>query len=139
MELELQANEALVNVTWAGQNGDMPQPVEFDSSNQDILTWVTEAVRSGSIPGITSDPDADFSDFVVEKLAATEVRPTNQVIIRPKTAFGDWGFDETREERLARQARERRERLSNEAQTAPEKEETPEEEVVTPKSAFERL
>jgi len=136
--MELQANEVLVNVTWAGQNGDMPQPVEFDASNQDILNWVTEAVQSGSIPGITSDPDADFSGFVVEKLAATEVRPTNQVIVRPKTAFGDWILGETREEWLERQARERRV-SSNLVQTASETEETPEEEIVTPKSAFERL
>lgn len=138
--MELQANEALVNVTWAGQNGDMPQPVEFDSSNQDILNWVTEAVQSGSIPGITSDPDADFSGFVVEKLAATEVRPTNQVIVRPKTAFGDWGLDETREERELRQARERRERpaTSQLDETSLHKTETPEEEPV-PKSAWERL
>jgi hypothetical protein len=132
--MELQANEALVNVTWAGQNGDMPQPVEFDASNQDILSWVTEAVQSGSIPGITPDPDADFSDFVVEKMAATEVRPTNQVIIRPKTAFGDWVLGETREEWELRQARERREKQQTQTPKAEALEEKP-----VPKSVWERL
>ena len=134
--MELQANEALVNVTWAGQNGDMPQPVEFDASNQDILSWVTEAVQSGSIPGIPSDPDADFSGFVVEKLAATEVRPTNQVIVRPKTAFGEWVLGETLEEWELRQARER---LENQQTQTPKVEVEVLEEKPTPKSAFERL
>lgn len=86
--MELQANEALLNVTWNGKNGDLSDPVEFDASTEDILQWVTEAVRGGGVQGIDIDPDADFSGFVVEKLSATEVRPFNQVVVRPKVSFG---------------------------------------------------
>lgn len=84
----LEPGQAKVNVTWAGQTGDLPDPIEFDASEADIRTWVTESVRSGSIPGIRADGAADFSDYVVERFNATADRPWNTVMIRPKTPFG---------------------------------------------------
>lgn len=86
--MELQETEARVNVTWSGNNGDMPEPVEFDASEANVRRWVTEAIQNGTIPGIPADPEVDLSNFVIERLAATEVRPFNQVLVRPKVSFG---------------------------------------------------
>lgn len=85
---DLTNTEATVNITWAGQNGDLPDPIHFDSSDTDIRTWVTEAVRAGSVPGIQADPNADFTDFVVDRFLATDDVPLNRCVIRPKTPFG---------------------------------------------------
>ncbi len=85
----IQVNEARVNITWAGQNGDLPDPVSFDATQGDVLQWVTEAVRNGDIPGIRADARADFHDFVVDRFAANEARPYNLIQVRPKTPFGN--------------------------------------------------
>lgn len=81
-------NEARVNVTWSGLNGDLPDPVLFQSTDAEIKAWVTEAVSSGSIPGIPADQNCDFSDFVVDRFSANETRPYNLIQVRPKTPFG---------------------------------------------------
>ena len=85
---DIKENEARLNVTWAGQNGDLPDPVFFQSTDGDVKNWVTEAVRAGSIPGIAADPNADFTDFVVDRFTATEARPYALIQIRAKTPFG---------------------------------------------------
>jgi hypothetical protein len=85
---EVRENEARVNVTWEGQNGDMPAPVARDSGDGDIKAWVTEAVQNGSIPGIAVDANANFTDFVVDRFDASAARPFNLIQIRPKTPFG---------------------------------------------------
>lgn len=87
---DLVATDARVNVTYAGENGDLPDPVHFDSPDSDVKAWVTEAVANGSIPGIPATLDADFGDFVVDRFAANEERPYNLIQIRPKTPFGFW-------------------------------------------------
>jgi hypothetical protein len=81
-------NEARVNVTWQGQNGDLADPVVYDATDGDIRQWVTEAVRTGGVPGIRSDANANFTDFVVERFPLTNDRPFNVIQIRPKTPFG---------------------------------------------------
>ena len=80
--------EARVNITWQGQNGDMPQPVYFDSLDGDVLRWVTEAVQHGGVPGIAADVRADFGAFVVDRFRANDTRPYNLIQVRPKTPFG---------------------------------------------------
>lgn len=85
---EIKDTEARVNVTWAGCNGDLPDPVFFQSTDGDVKNWVTEAVRTGGVPGIPADPRADFTDFVVDRFAATEARPYALIQIRAKTPFG---------------------------------------------------
>lgn len=87
MDNVINANEARLNVTWAGSNGDLPDPVPFDSGDGDIKAWATEAVRNG-VPGIPADATADFSDFVVDRFTATADVPVNRVLLRPKTPFG---------------------------------------------------
>lgn len=81
-------DEAKVNVTYGGCNGELPDPVLFESSDTDIRTWVTEALRTGGIPGIAAQPNADLTDFVIDRFVATEVRPAPYIMIRPKTPFG---------------------------------------------------
>jgi len=85
----IQEHEARVNVTFAGANGDLPDPVSFDATDGDIKQWVTEALRTGGIPGIQVTEDADLNDFVVDRFAKVEgVRPFNLLQLRPKTPFG---------------------------------------------------
>jgi hypothetical protein len=81
-------NEARVNITWAGQNGELPDPVAYDSPNHAVLTWATEAVQAGDVPGIRRDARAAFHDFVVDRFPASDVRPFNLIQVRPKTPFG---------------------------------------------------
>lgn len=85
---EIQNTQARVNVTFSGFNGDLPDPVIFQATDADIKAWVTEAVRTGGVPGIAAAPNADFSDFVVDRFAATDARPWNLLQLRPKTPFG---------------------------------------------------
>ena len=87
---DLVATDARVNVTYAGENGDLPDPVHFDAPDADVLLWVTEAVANGGIPGIPATPNADFDGFVVDRFAANEERPYNSIMVRPKTPFGFW-------------------------------------------------
>jgi len=81
-------NEARLNITWAGQNGDLPDPVPFDSTDGDVKQWVTEAVRTGSVAGVHTDPRANFRDFVVDRFGPNAARPYNLIQVRPKTPFG---------------------------------------------------
>ena len=85
---DIKDTEARVNVTYGGTLGDLPDPVMFQSTDADVKAWVTEAVRAGGIPGIAAAPNADFSDYVVDRFAASEVRPWNCIMLRPKTPFG---------------------------------------------------
>lgn len=84
----MEAFEAKVNITYKGQNGDMPDPVNFESTNGDILGFVAEAVQHGNVPGIAADPVADFRDFVVDRFASDATTPYNRLMVRPKTPFG---------------------------------------------------
>jgi hypothetical protein len=83
----VQPHEARVNVTYAGQNGDLPDPVSFDATDGDVKQWLTEAISNGGIPGIP-EVQADLRDFVVDRFTATETRPYNLLQVRPKTPFG---------------------------------------------------
>ena len=78
--------QATLNITWAGQNGDLPNPIAFDAPDADIRRWAAEAVRAG-IPGISADAGVSFRDFVVERFSATHDLP-NRVVLRPETPFG---------------------------------------------------
>jgi len=85
---DIKDTEACVNITYGGKNGDLRDPVFFQSTDDDVRNWVTEAVRTGSVPGLDAAPNADFSDFVVDRFVTTEARPWNLIQLRPKTPFG---------------------------------------------------
>lgn len=82
----LETAHAVLNITWAGQNGDLPDPILYDSTDTEIRQWATEAVRQG-VPGIAADATVNFTDFVVERFQKTGDLP-NRVVLRPKTPFG---------------------------------------------------
>jgi len=84
----IEAHEARVNITWAGQNGDLPDPVRYDAGDGDVRGWVAEAIRGGSVPGIPADAGIDLTNHIVEKYPANDARPYNLIQVRPKTAFG---------------------------------------------------
>ena len=88
-ELELAAAEdyASLNITYNGQQGNLPDPIAFDASNEDILAMAQEAIRAGGVPGITADPRAVLTDFIVKPYAARDGLP-NRIVIRPSTPFG---------------------------------------------------
>jgi hypothetical protein len=85
---DIQDTEARVNVTHGGWNGDLPAPVMRQATDADIKAWVTEAVRTGGVPGIPADPNADFTDFVIDRHGPNEVRTWSAYFVRPKTPFG---------------------------------------------------
>ncbi len=89
----MREDEARVNITYSGSNGDLPDPVPFESTDGDLKQWVTEALRGGDIPGIAPNANVDLNDFVVDRFAASEARPFNLIQIRPKTPFGFAGCE----------------------------------------------
>jgi len=84
----IETYEAILNITWSGQNGDLPDPIAFDASDTDIKAWAAEAVTNGGIPGVVADTNADFDDFVVDRFGASNEIPYARVFLRPKTPFG---------------------------------------------------
>jgi hypothetical protein len=81
------AHMARLNITYNGQQGDLPDLVAYDASDADLKRFATEALRTG-IPGIDPDANADFADFVVDRFPAREEVPFNRPSLRPKTPFG---------------------------------------------------
>jgi hypothetical protein len=79
---------ARLTITYGGQQGDLPAPVSYDSTDSDLKQGATEAVRAGDIPGIDAAPDADFTDFVVDRFPARADVPFNRLSLRPKVPFG---------------------------------------------------
>lgn len=79
-------DEAVLNITYANTNGDLKDWVPFDATDADIKRFASEAIQSGSIPGIDAQA-ADFTDFMVQRFAAKDDLP-NRVVLRPKTPFG---------------------------------------------------
>lgn len=87
IEEALVAGMAKFNITYNGENGDLADPVSYDSTDADLKQIATETVRNGDIPGIEADPDADFNDFVIDRYPAKDGLP-NRLLLRPKTPFG---------------------------------------------------
>ena len=74
-------------ITYSGQNGDYPDPVDYDLSDYEILQIAKEALSTGYIPGIPTVTNANLTDFVVDRISGTEEKPPI-VAIRPKTPYG---------------------------------------------------
>ena len=80
-------NVARLNITYNGQQGELPDMLSFDTRDEDIRRIATEALQQG-IPGITADPRADLTDFVIDRFPARDDVPVNRLSVRPKTPFG---------------------------------------------------
>ncbi len=85
----MENDEAKVNVTYQGQNGDLNDPVYAEGSDAEIKTWVCEALQSGSVAGVGVHTNADLADFVVDRYQPTEERPYTLIQVRPKAPFGE--------------------------------------------------
>ena len=81
-------HQARLNVTWKGENGDLPDPVDFDSVDAVLIGYAEEAIRGGDIPGIALDANVELTDFVIDRFPAHAEVPYNRLVARPKTPFG---------------------------------------------------
>ena len=79
---------ARLNITYAGQQGELPDAVPYDSTEETLKRMATEAVREGYVPGIDKKADVDFTDFVVDRFDARADVPYARLSLRPKTPFG---------------------------------------------------
>lgn len=80
-------DQAFLNVTYNGENGDMPEPVSLDASDEDIRQFAEEAIKNGDMRGLPADIDVSLDGFVVQRFAKNNDRPA-RIMIRPKTPFG---------------------------------------------------
>jgi hypothetical protein len=84
---QINDDEAYVNITWAGQNGDLTSPVPYDTPDAEIRSLAAASLAEGAVAGM--DPaTADFSGFVVDRFGPSDAYPYNRIMIRPKTPFG---------------------------------------------------
>jgi hypothetical protein len=85
----IQPHQARVNVTYKRQHGELPDAVTYDAPDGDVRGWVTEAIRTGGVPGIEADPRAALNDYVIDRFPPVPgVREYNLIDIRPKVEFG---------------------------------------------------
>ena len=82
-------NMAKLTITYNGQQGDLPDPVSYDSTDGDLKQMAAESVRQGYIPGLDAVAAVDFTDFVVDRFPARDDVPYHRLSLRPKTPFGD--------------------------------------------------
>jgi len=85
---EIQEGFAKLNVTFSGFNGELPDPVPYDADDATLRRMAEESIRGGYIPGIQADPNADLTDFVVDRFPATADVNYNRIFVRPKVPFG---------------------------------------------------
>ena len=79
-------NTAIINVTYDGISVDLPDPVSYLMTDEDIISVARETL-SQDFPGWTAPEEVDMSGYVVDRYPATE-NHTAFVILRPKTGFG---------------------------------------------------
>ena len=89
----IQAHEARVNITYQGQNFELPDPVQYAAGDGDIKQWAAEAIRTGSVPGVAADPRVDLANYMVDRFDAPAnpgpgQADHNRIFVRPKTAYG---------------------------------------------------
>ncbi|MCB9760236.1 MAG: hypothetical protein H6739_10410 [Alphaproteobacteria bacterium] len=84
----LRADEARLNITFDGQNGDLLQPVLVGAADAELLRQAAEAIATGSVPGVRPRGPVDLSGFVVDRFPPTAQVPYHRVFVRPSTPFG---------------------------------------------------
>lgn len=85
--INIEAQDARVNVTFGGSNADLPDPVSFDLPDAQVKSMVAEAIQHG-FPGMEANSSVNLTDYVVDRFEATEARPWRLLSLRPKTPFG---------------------------------------------------
>lgn len=81
-------NYAVLNITYNNQQGELPDPVRYDSGDEEIRQWALEAIQAGGVRGIRADAAADLTDFVVERFPPANGITYSRISLRPKAAFG---------------------------------------------------
>jgi len=87
INVALRADEARLNITWNGQNGDLADPVPYGASDAQLREWAAEAIATGSVAGIRAER-ANVTGFVVDRFPATDKTPYHRIFLRPETPFG---------------------------------------------------
>lgn len=76
---------ARLSITYNGLQGDLPDEIQFDLTDDELLRNAKEALFAG-IPGI--DPvDANLTNFRIDRFPSRDGLP-NRILIRPETPFG---------------------------------------------------
>jgi hypothetical protein len=88
LDLGLRPNEARLNLTYDGKNGDLPEPVPFYASDAELKDWAREALIGNAIPGFTVRGRVDLAAYVVDRFPANAQVPYNRIFLRPSTPFG---------------------------------------------------
>jgi len=78
---------ARLNVTYGGGNGDLPDGVDYTTTDANLKQIVEESITNGYIPGIPATPNPDLKGFVFERFPAEGELP-DRIFARPKTDFG---------------------------------------------------
>lgn len=80
--------KATLFIQWAGNAGYLKDYFYFDVTDEEIRNIATAAVKAGTIDGIPSDPEVDFTEFVVTRQVVALQDGVNSLIsLRPKTPF----------------------------------------------------
>lgn len=79
---------ARLTITFNDMQGDLPDLVPFDATDEDLKQMAMECIRDGYVPGIDADPNANFANYIVDRFPAREDIPWNRLSMRPKTEFG---------------------------------------------------
>lgn len=78
---------AQLNITYAGQQGNLPDLLPFDLDDTEIKRIAREALTQG-IPGINPVAGVDLKDFMIDRFPSRPDMPANRLSLRPKTPFG---------------------------------------------------
>lgn len=93
----LDARMAVMNITYNFENGNLPDPVPYDMTEEDACRMAAEVLQTGGVPGIAAHPEADCTGWKVDRFPAVAADPTanppvealpNRLFVRPKTEFG---------------------------------------------------
>lgn len=79
---------AVLNITWRGENGNLPDPVDPRLSDAQICEMVEEVLQTGGVPGIPADPRARVANLVIERFEPNEAYPYSRLLARPAVEFG---------------------------------------------------
>ena len=75
----------LVNITYAGQSGNLVTQLDVGMDDNSIRRICEEAVRGGEVPGVLGNiPRNAFANFVIDRFNGPETR----FVVRPKVPFG---------------------------------------------------
>ena len=81
--------KAILNITYNGLSIDVPQALDYRTSNFDLKRIAVEIIRCGELPGlhIANLSDHAFRNYVVDRFDTPQ--GGQRIYLRPKVPFGD--------------------------------------------------